>query len=298
MNQRQLEAFRATIETGSITAASELLHVSQPSVSRLIIELERSLGFALFQRLGRGLTPTLEASRFYRAVEAMFVGMGRLTEIADSIRTTATGAVSVGVIPSFSQAVLPDVIGDLARERPDMRFQLSTRNTPSIVEAVRMQQFDLGVVSRSPPYTGVEVIFETAVAYVCLLPEGHPLSRGGAPLDLLKLAGNEDFITFGGAYPDAMWRMDPGLSSALQARSKIHATNMPMAAALTRASGALSIVDPFTAALAEKSGGVIARPILQDLAYTVAIITRGRDTLSREAALLAGRLAERIKQPT
>ena len=61
MNLRQLEAFRATIESGSITGAAELLHISQPSVSRLISDLERSVGFPLFLRVGRGLKATEEA---------------------------------------------------------------------------------------------------------------------------------------------------------------------------------------------------------------------------------------------
>jgi len=43
MNQRQLEAFRATMRSGSITAAAKLMHISQPSVSRLISDLERSV---------------------------------------------------------------------------------------------------------------------------------------------------------------------------------------------------------------------------------------------------------------
>ena len=54
MNLRQLDAFRATLRTGSITGASRALAISQPSVTRLIKELERSVGFALFVRSGRG----------------------------------------------------------------------------------------------------------------------------------------------------------------------------------------------------------------------------------------------------
>jgi len=78
MNQRQLEAFRATMRSGSITAAAKLMHISQPSVSRLISDLERSVGFALFVRAGRGLVTTVEARRFYQGVEGMFIGVDKL----------------------------------------------------------------------------------------------------------------------------------------------------------------------------------------------------------------------------
>lgn len=294
MNLRQLEAFRATIETGSITGASEVLHVSQPSVSRLIADLERSVGFPLFMRVGRGLTATVEARRFYQAVDSMFIGINRLKELAGVIRTTVGGVISVGVIPTFSQAVLPEAVSQIYGEKPDVQIMLSTRNTPAIIDAVRMQQFDLGVVSRSPPYDGVEVLHQSSVRYVCLLPENHALCRQQSPLDLEEMARTEAFVTFGGAFPDDMLGIDHELSRALENSSRLSATNMPMAASLTRTTGALAIVDPFSAALAEKMGGVRARPLKQDLTYNIGIITRGLDTLSREAGELANLIVARL----
>ncbi len=298
MNVRQLEAFRATIEAGSITAAAELLHVSQPSVSRLVADLERSVGFPLFLRAGRGLTATVEARRFYKAVDAMFVGVGRLRELAEVIKTTADGAISVGVIPSLSQSVLPDAVAHMLLERPDMRLMLSTRNTPAIIDAVRMQQFDIGIVGREPPYDGVEILHQTTVPYVCLLPESHHRANGADPVDLHDLSKTEKFITFGDIYPDEMTGIERSLSQKLQNNSRISAANMPMAAALVNSTGALAIVDPFTASLAVRTGGVVSRSLIQAMTYHVAIITRGLDTLSREAGAFAQHVAGQIEQST
>ena len=50
MNYRQIEAFEAVMKTGSTTLAGKLLFITQPAVSRLIIELEAELGFKLFER--------------------------------------------------------------------------------------------------------------------------------------------------------------------------------------------------------------------------------------------------------
>lgn len=216
MNLRQLEAFRATIESGSITGAAELLHISQPSVSRLISDLERSVGFPLFLRIGRGLKATVEARRFYKAVDSMFFGIGRLEELAQTIRSTAGGVVSVGVIPSLSQSAVPEAVHDIIAERPDIHIMLSTRNTPAIIDAVRMQQFDLGVVGREPPYDGVETLFHTALPYVCLIPADHPAAAEAEPVDLQQACLNESFVTFGGAYPDDMMGIERDLSEALQ----------------------------------------------------------------------------------
>ena len=289
MNVRQLEAFRATIESGSITGAAELLHVSQPSVSRLIADLERSVGFPLFLRVGRGLSATVEARRFYNAVDSMFVGVTRLEELAQTIRNTADGVVSVGVIPSLSQSLVPEAVADVLQDKPDMQVMLSTRNTPAIIDAVRMQQFDFGIVGREPPYDGVEILHHQTVPYVCLLPKDHPSVDDGQPVDLHQMCQSNSFITFGGLYPDEMMGIDANLSKALQNASRITAANMPMAAALVRTTGALAIVDPFTAALAVKTGDVKSRPVLQKLTYHIAVITRGLDTLPRQARELAQR---------
>ena len=60
MNYRQLEAFQAVFRAGSFTLAGKLLFVSQPAVSRLILELEQEIGFKLFERHKNGLQPTPE----------------------------------------------------------------------------------------------------------------------------------------------------------------------------------------------------------------------------------------------
>ena len=93
MNTRQLEAFSATMRSGSITGAATRLHISQPSVSRLISDLEDSIGFKLFVQNGRGLTPTLDGKTFYHAVEGMFMGMDRLEEFANSIKGALKGGL-------------------------------------------------------------------------------------------------------------------------------------------------------------------------------------------------------------
>ena len=62
------------MNTGTITGAANMMAVTQPSVSRLIADLEIGLGFRLFERKGSRLQPTEEALRFYQEVERTFAG--------------------------------------------------------------------------------------------------------------------------------------------------------------------------------------------------------------------------------
>ena len=247
MNLRQLEAFRATMRSGSITEAAEIMHISQPSVSRLIADLERAIGYPLFLRSGRGLTPTLDANTFYKGVEGMFVGVERLQDLADAIRTTSGGVISIGTIQSIATYELPKAVNRLYQRYDDIRFMIHTRNTPGIIDAVQMHQFDLGIVGRQPPYHGVETLFQTTAPYVCLMPEDHPLVGQAGAVDLEELSENETFVTFGGAFPDNMMSINSELSAKLQRSSRLSATNMPVAASLVRETGVLAIADPFSA---------------------------------------------------
>jgi DNA-binding transcriptional LysR family regulator len=299
MNLRQLDAFRATMQRGSITAASEALHISQPSVSRLISDLERSIGFSLFLRSGRGLTATAEARTFYQAVEDMFVGIDRLKELADAIKNTAGGVISVGVIQSIASIELPKAVSEVCKRHGDVRFMIQCRNTPAIVDAVQLRHYDIGIVGRQPPYAGVDVLFETSAPYVCLLPEEHRIVGEPGAVDLTELAETESFVTFGGAFPDEMMNMDKDLSDTLRKNSHLSATNIPMAASLVRETGVLAIVDPFSAEQAVRIGGVAFRPIVQDLTYHIAVITRESESLTRMALefaeIIATQMSERVR---
>ena len=283
MNLRQLEAFRATIRCGSITEAAKMMHISQPSVSRLIADLEHSAGFPLFVRVGRGLTPTVEGRHFYEGVDGMFVGIDRLQDLAKSIRTSQGGTISIGAIQSIATIELPKAISRLYHENPDIEFVVQTRNTPAILDAVQMRKIDLGIVGREPDYAGVEVLYQTSIAYVCLMPEDHHLAGEYGPVDLEELAKTETFVTFGASYPDSMMSIDSELSEKLRARSRLSVANMPLAGALVREASVLAITDPFSAEQAVRMGGVVFRPIKQNLTYFIAVVAARREELSREA---------------
>jgi DNA-binding transcriptional LysR family regulator len=189
MKHRQLEAFRATMRSGSITEAAAMMHISQPSVSRLIADLERAVGFRLFLRSGRGLAPTVEAKAFYQGVEGMFVGVDRLQELARAISTTRSGVITIGTIQSIAATELPKAVNTIYRRLPEIGFMIQSRNTPAILDAVQMHQLDIGIVGRQPPYDGVEVLFaDQAAPYVCLMPEDHELADRSGPVDLEMLA--------------------------------------------------------------------------------------------------------------
>ena len=87
LSQRQIEVFNAVMLNKSVTAAALQLGSSQPTLSREIREMEQRLGFELFQRFGRRLTPTEQAVLLHEVVVRSFVGLDDRRSISRSIRT-------------------------------------------------------------------------------------------------------------------------------------------------------------------------------------------------------------------
>ena len=293
MNLRQLEAFRATMRSGSITGAAKLLFISQPSVSRLIADLEESVGFSLFTRTGHGLVASVEARKFFQSVESMFIGMDKLKATADAIRTTKDETVTLGLIPIFANSVVPEAISRVQKEREGLKFEVIIRNTPSIVDRILLQQLDLGIICPTRSYEGIHILHQMSVPYVCLLPEGHRLAKKRSPIDLAELEG-EKFVTLGPAYLKQIDN-DEQLFVKLTQNSPIIAHSDPAIAAIARASGLLAILDVFSARVAVALGGVVACPLKQSLNYPISIITRSVESCSLATTVLAQALKEQLE---
>ena len=284
MNLRQLEAFRATLRSGSITGAAKLLAISQPSVTRLIKELERSVGFPLFVRSGRGLASTVDGRRFGDAVQSMFTGTDKLRETADAIRDSTHGEVQIGVTPVLLYQVTPEAIAKLHQSKPDLKVGLKIDNSSGLIDSVLMQRLDVAVVNVYRQPDTLHVLYERVLQYVCLLPEQHLLAQSTEPVDLNMLEHLDcvayDRTRLQSAQHDWL-RLLSWPQASLSSYSNI------AVASLARATGKLAIVDPYTAKTIAALGGVVTRPIAQRLTSTLCVVARGVDTLSLAARELA-----------
>lgn len=177
MNLRQIEIFRTVITNGTTARAAEVLHISQPAVSKMIQELERSLGFDLFHRIKGRLQPTPEGQLFFREVEQAFLGLTHLRGAAARIRDYGSGELRIACLSALSTNILPRALRAFMTRNPKIAITFQTRMSSNVRDLVASGQFDLGIVADEIDRTGVEVRdfarFRVAVA----MPEGHPLEE-------------------------------------------------------------------------------------------------------------------------
>lgn len=184
MNLRQIEIFRVVMTNGTTARAAEVLHVSQPAVSKMIQELERSLGFDLFQRIKGRLQPTPEGQLFFREVEQAFLGLSHLRGAAARIRDYGSGELRIACLSALSTNVLPRALQAFMALNPNVAITFQARMSSNVRDLVASGQFDLGIVADEIDRTGVEVEEFARFRVALAMPEGHPLET----LDIIRPA--------------------------------------------------------------------------------------------------------------
>jgi DNA-binding transcriptional LysR family regulator len=176
LNLKEVEAFRAVMLCGSMTAAAHNLHTSQPNISRLIARLEKSLRLKLFERINGRLAPTDEGAAFYREVERTFIGLKDLSAAANGIRESGNGRLRIAAAPSLALGFLPRVAQRFMQARPNVAMSIHT-NTSATVEHWTTSHFcDLGLtVALGEGSRAVAELLGEADG-VCILPPGHRLA--------------------------------------------------------------------------------------------------------------------------
>ncbi|WP_420957423.1 LysR substrate-binding domain-containing protein [Burkholderia gladioli] len=176
MNQRQIEAFRLVMLRGSMTAAAEEMGTSQPSVSRLIAELEAATGLALFVRHGGRIRATDAGTAFYREVDRSFVGLEKLGQAAREIRQFGSGRLRLVAAPIMALSFLPAVIEDFLAEHPRVAVSLEMRSEGTIQRWASSSSCDIGFATTPPEVVEVTSVNLYRLPGVCALPAGHGLA--------------------------------------------------------------------------------------------------------------------------
>lgn len=257
---RQVEAFRAVMLTGSMTGAAEMLHVTQPAVSRLIRDLELALKLKLFYRSGNNISPTAEASDFLAEVERSFIGLDRLRERAENLRSGRSGSLAIAALPAMATAFLPRFVADFCQKRPNIKIVIDGIPSHLVLEYVENGQFDIGLTALAVDRPSLHATRIRAKAVVAI-PLGHRLEAKKA----IRAADLEDerLIKLSSRYGHHATEMTlQNIDLALRNIRRRYTIETPLsyvACGLVAEGMGLAIVDPYSASdFIDR--GVVLRP--------------------------------------
>ncbi len=186
---RQLQYAVAVSETLSFRAAAAQLHVSQPSLSAQLIELESGLGVRLFERDRRGVMITKEGAPLLDRMRATLREAMDLAEEARRLQDPLSSMMTFGVIPTISPYLLPALTPPLKSRFPSLTVRWLEDKTPNLVERLERGEIDAALLALEAELGHVDHEVLLHDPFVLCVPRGHPLGRSKAAAKSSELDG-------------------------------------------------------------------------------------------------------------
>ncbi|MBR4199169.1 MAG: LysR family transcriptional regulator, partial [Bacteroidales bacterium] len=146
MELRVLNYFLTVAREGGLTGASEVLHVTQPTMSRQIQELEEELGQKLFIRTTRSMVLTPEGMLLRKRAEEILEMAERTKTEFSSMGTAVAGDVFIGSGETFALKMVADVMAQMREDHPGIHFQIYSGNAEDVLERLEKGLLDFGVL--------------------------------------------------------------------------------------------------------------------------------------------------------
>jgi DNA-binding transcriptional LysR family regulator len=279
---RQIEAFGAVMATGGITRAAAVLDVSQPSVSRIVAELEASIGVRLFERSGRRLAPTEEGEALYAEVERAFLGLGHIEAFARNLKAYKRGALNLVLPPHLVPLVTETLLVGFSAQNPDVSLSVEVQTTRRALERSILDQGTIGITFEALDDVNLSSVSLGQIEAVCLVPSAHRLARQRRPVE----AGDLRDERLVGYMSDAPFRRSldqrlrsTGVTANYVAEARTTAAVCQLAAGL----GAIAVIqtpgiDPFV------SDRLAARPFQPAIRTEIILAWRRPRPTSRAAS--------------
>lgn len=269
LNIRQVEVFKAIMETGSVTAAGQSLNVTQPSISKHLKHLEASLGVCLFERTGNKLVSTAEARALYDQIERTYLGLDHLSRFASDLSNNRHGEILLAAMPLIAHSWLPDVVARFLRDHETISMSLPVRSSRWIAEWVAAGRVDFGIGLSAGDDAGTQQTMLMRVPLVCALPAAHRLA---AEVEILPAhVDGETLISLSNF---DKWRLT--VESALEGHQvkplrRIDTFTTYTACELVRRGLGIAIVDAITA-IKHAGPDLVWRPFQPDLAFEIYLL--------------------------
>lgn len=195
MDIRHLEYFMEVAKHLNFTKAANALHISQPSLSKTIKNMEEELGVPLFYRAFRQLELTDAGKALLHNAKKVLLAYEQLTSELNDVMELKKGEIRIGIPPIIGAAFCSNIISHYIDLFPLINVTLTEVGTKKIKDGIDDSSIDVGFVCNNPHYyKGVESIKILKDPLMLVAHQSHPLSRRKSIT--LKDLENESFIMY------------------------------------------------------------------------------------------------------
>jgi DNA-binding transcriptional LysR family regulator len=298
---RPLRSFHAIVRTGSVTAAARELGLSQPTVSRILGQLEKDIGFELFYRDRGRLVPTADGLRLFEEVEVALSQVDRVFSLVDDIAELRTGELKLVAPPSFAEGVFPDIASAFLEEHENIRLTIDSRSVETAKALIASRAVDGGFVKL--PLDRPDLRPEKVVTSetVCVMAADHPLAAEKA-LDPRLLKG-ESLILLGHGRASRLQIESAFAEAGVSPIARVETHTIGSACALAARGVGIALVNGLLAGSYLRGNDLVVRTfvpqLVQDYAFVTSTLTEpsrlATEFLSFARRYFAGVGAEQIR---
>ena len=189
LNLNQLAAFRAVADAGSITRGAERLLVSQPAVSKQVMELERAVGVTLLERRPKGVVLTRPGEVLADYARRIFDLAEQAEAAVGDVDALRRGTLRVGASPTIGTYLLPAVLVHFRRRFPGLRTEVEVGSGRLLRERLEEDQLDFALAGEPVTSPLLESRPFANDPLVAIAHPRHPLARRRrvvSPAELLR----------------------------------------------------------------------------------------------------------------
>lgn len=182
LDQRQLKAFLAVVDAGSLGRATERVGMSQPALSRIISEIEARLGCKLFDRHSKGMSVTSFGEALVPHARLLVFEMHQAIDAIDAVRGIRRGVVRIGAVATLARTILPEAVGQLLQKFPGVSVELEEAPDDRLTAALLRREIDVMLAGAIPFSEEIHISAECRFNdnYTVLCSADHALTRSTA----------------------------------------------------------------------------------------------------------------------
>lgn len=203
MELRHIKYLLAVADHQNFTRAAEALHVSQPTLSQQIKQLERTLGVALFDRSGRSVRLTDAGSAYVHHARLALRDLQAAERAVHDVRDLSRGTLRVAVTPTFTAYLIGPLTQRFRASYPGITVTVVETNQDRIEADLLADRLDLGIGFAGQHAAGIEARTLYTETLCLVVGTDHPLGTAAAPVPASALADeplgllSSDFATRG-----------------------------------------------------------------------------------------------------
>ncbi|MGW5386116.1 transcriptional regulator CynR [Nocardia sp. NPDC003963] len=188
MELRHLRYLLAVVDHGNFTRAAEALHISQPTLSQQIKQLERSLGVQLLDRSGRTVRLTDAGDAYTQHARLALRDLDAAERAVHDVRDLSRGRLRIAMTPTFTSYLIGPLVHRFRSAHPGIGLVVGETTQDRIEADLLADRIDLGIAFAGTHTPGIERTPLFTEELVLVVGSGHRLADSSRPLPVERLA--------------------------------------------------------------------------------------------------------------